>query len=151
TVAIGPDSKGYDWKTAGTWATLRATPSLGHDEEMDFLRRGRTEPYALKYWEIDNENYGPSGTDEQAVTNEPTTYADRAKVYIEKMKAVDPSIKIGVVVVTSRENANYKNWTPVMLARLKSHGVVPDMVVYHRYEQTPKADAIQWNGAYESD
>lgn len=151
TTAIGTDSKGYDWQAAGTWAALRAAQPLATDDGMNFLRRGRAAPYGLKYWEIGNENYGPWETDEQAVKNDPTTYADRAKDYIAKMKAVDPTIKIGVVVVTSRENADYKNWTPVMLARLKSHGVVPDMVVYHRYEQAPKADAIQWNGPYESD
>jgi len=56
------------------------------------------------------------------------------------MKAVDPTIKIGVVVVTSSENSGYKNWTPTMLGRLKTLGVTPDFVIYHLYPQAPFAE-----------
>lgn len=137
---IGTDSKGYNWLTAANWANLRGASTLATDDGMNFLRRGRAAAYGIKYWEIGNENYGPWETDEQAVKNDPTTYANRAQVYIAKMKAVDPSIKIGVVAVATRENASYKNWTPVMLARLKTLGVTPDFLIYHRYDQAPAAD-----------
>ena len=137
---IGTDAKGYNWQTAANWANLRAAAPLTVNDGMNFLRMGRASALGLKYWEIGNENYGSWETDEQAVKNDPTTYANRAKDYIAKMKAVDPTIKIGVVVVTSRENASYRNWTPVMLARLKVLGVTPDFVIYHRYEQAPAAD-----------
>ncbi|MDQ5979222.1 MAG: alpha-L-arabinofuranosidase [Verrucomicrobiota bacterium] len=166
--AIGTDSTGYNWQTAGTWAALRAAAPLGTDDGMNFLRRSRATPYALKYWEIGNENYGSWETDQQAVQWDPFTYATRARDYITRMKAVDPTIKIGVVVqagedeldakspqtplVTNpRTNVAHKGWTPRVLARLKELGVTPDAVIYHRYEQAPKADAITWGGAYESD
>lgn len=140
TTAIGPDSKGYNWQNAGTWASLRAASALASNDGMNFLRVGRSAAYGIKYWEIGNENYGTWETDEQPVKHDPTTYANRANDYIARMKAVDPTIKIGVVAVTTRENANYKNWTPVMLARLKVLGVTPDFLIYHRYEQAPAKD-----------
>jgi hypothetical protein len=72
------------------------------------------------------------------------------------MKAVDPSIKIGAVVVLGEDAyANYpeqqvtnartgqahSGWTPVMLDALKQLGVTPDFVVYHRYEQGPGGES----------
>jgi alpha-L-arabinofuranosidase len=140
TVNIGTDAKGYNWQTAAVWANLRGASPLASNDGMNFLRVGRSAAYGIQYWEIGNENYGTWETDEQAVKNDPTTYANRAQVYMAKMKAVDPTIKIGVVAVTTRENASYKNWTPVMLARLKVLGVTPDFLIYHRYEQAPAAD-----------
>jgi hypothetical protein len=166
-VAIGVDSKGYDWKTAGYWSALRNAAPLGTNDGMNFLRLSRTSPLGLKYWEIGNENYGTWESDEQAVKNDPYTYAVRAKDYLAKMKAVDPTIKIGVVVqpgeddninntshpaTNPRTGAVHNGWTPVMLTTLKAApAVTPDYLIYHRYEQAPKADAIGWGGAYESD
>lgn len=155
TVPIGT-AAGYDWQNAGTWANLRNSAPLATDDGMNFLRVRRSAPYGLKYWEIGNECYGANWeTDLNSPSHDPTTYANRAKLYIEKMKAVDPTIKIGVVVTASetdyangytksvtnkRTGVTRTGWTPVMLARLKELGVTPDMVVYHRYEQAPAAD-----------
>ena len=84
------------------------------------------------------------------------TYATRFKEYWRQMKAVDPSIKIGAVVVTGEDSfANYMDhpvtnprtgvvhngWTPVMLDTLQQLGVTPDFVVYHRYEQGPGGES----------
>jgi len=154
-VPIGVDSKGYDWQTAGYWASLRNATPLATNDGMNFLRLNRANPFALKYWEIGNENYGTWETDQQSVPWDPYTYAVRAKDYFTKMKAVDPSIKIGVVAVTGedsnanntthpttnpRTNAVHNGWTPVLLTTLKSLGVTPDFIIYHRYEQAPAAD-----------
>lgn len=154
---IGTDAKGADWRTAGNWAALRATSPLATDDGMNFLRVSRASGYGLKYWEIGNECYGKAWeTDLQSQPHDPYTYAVRAKDYIAKMKAVDASIKVGVVVVPSetdyangytravtnpRTGASVTGWTPVMLATLKSLGVTPDFVIYHRYEQAPAADS----------
>lgn len=166
-VAIGVDSKGYDWKTAGYWSALRNSAPLGTNDGMNFLRISRASPIGLQYWEIGNENYGTWESDEQTVKNDPYTYAIRTKDYIAKMKAVDPTIKIGVVsqpgeddnvnntshpATNPRTGAVHNGWTPVMLTTLKAApAVTPDYLIYHRYEQAPKADAIGWGGAYESD
>ena len=84
---------------------------------------------------------------------DPVTYANAVQNYIAKMKAVDPTIKIGVVGETGRGHLDSKSpvhnvtnprtgvahhgWTPVMLATLKNLGVTPDFLIYHRYEQAP--------------
>lgn len=155
SVAIGTDSNGYDWGNSGTWAALRAASPLGTDDGMNFLRVARSATVGAKYWEIGNECYGTWETDQQAIAHDPTTYANRAQQYMAKMRAVDPTIKIGVVAVTSSENASYKNWTPTMLARLKTLNAIPDFLIYHRYPQAPggESDAVllqnasQWAGA----
>ncbi len=153
---IGTDAKGYNWLTAGSWALIRRAAPLSTNDGMNFLRVSRNDPYGLKYWEIGNECYGTWETDEQANPHDGYTYATRVKDYITKMKAVDSTIKIGVVVVPSetdyangytshpavnpRTSALNNGWTPVMLTRLKALGVTPDFVIYHRYEQAPAAD-----------
>ncbi|HET7535255.1 MAG TPA: hypothetical protein VFJ90_02290, partial [Candidatus Didemnitutus sp.] len=141
STAIGTDSKGYDWQNAGTWAAIRAAAPISPDDGMNFLRISRSAAVGAKYWEIGNECYGVWETDQQALAHDPTTYANRAAQYIAKMKAVDSSIKIGVVAVTSSENASYNNWTPTMLNRLKALNATPDFLIYHRYPQAPGAES----------
>lgn len=151
-VTIGVDAKGYDWKTAGHWSAMRSTAPLGTNDGSNFLRISRSAALGFKYWEIGNECYGTWETDEQAVKHDPYTYAVRAKDYIARMKAVDPAIKIGVVVnvgedsnvnntnhpaTNPRTNAVHNGWTPVMLTTLRQNGVTPDFIIYHRYDQAP--------------
>ncbi len=115
-----------------------------------------TRHYGFKYWEIGNENYGSWETDTNAQPNDPYTYATRFQAYLTQMKAVDPTIKIGAVVITGEDNfANYTNhpafnsrtgqthngWTPVLLTTLKGLGVRPDFVIYHRYAQAPGSES----------
>ncbi len=148
--SIGMDAKGTNWQTAGYWASLRAAAPLGSDDGKNFLRISRSTPLGFKYWEIGNECYGTWETDSNAVPNDPYTYAVRATNYIGLMKAVDPTIKIGVVSTpgedTSVNNMNHSatnprtlevhyGWTPVMLATLKSLGVTPDFMVHHVYPE----------------
>jgi archaellum component FlaF (FlaF/FlaG flagellin family) len=74
------------------------------------------------------------------------------------MKAVDPTIKIGAVAITGedsyatytdhpvtnpRTGVQHNGWTPVMLATLRSLGVTPDFLIYHRYPQAPGAETDQ--------
>ena len=62
----------------------------------------------VRYWEIGNENYGTWEADNNTRPHDPVTYATRFKEYWRQMKAVDPSIKIGAVVVTGEDSfANY--------------------------------------------
>ena len=110
----------------------------------------------VRYWEIGNENYGTWEADNNTRPHDPVTYATRFKEYWRQMKAVDPTIKIGAVVVTGEDAyANYMDhpvtnprtgvahngWTPVMLDTLRQLGVTPDFVVYHRYEQGPGGES----------
>ncbi|HXI83616.1 MAG TPA: alpha-L-arabinofuranosidase [Verrucomicrobiae bacterium] len=115
-----------------------------------------TKHYGFKYWEIGNENYGSWETDTNALPNDPYTYATRFQAYFNQMKAADSTIKIGAVAVTGEDSfSNYTNhpahnprtgqvhngWTPVLLATLKSLGVTPDFLIYHRYAQAPGAES----------
>ncbi|HEY4300177.1 MAG TPA: hypothetical protein VGM73_04850, partial [Candidatus Didemnitutus sp.] len=163
-VTIGSDGT-TDWKTAGYWSHLRASSALGTDDGFNFLRLGRSAPFGLKDWEIGNECYGTWEEDFQAVAHDPYTYAKRAKSYIAKMKAVDSTIKVGVVVETGQDtyvnntshpatNPNgggvHNGWTPVLLTTLKSIGAAPDFAIYHRYEQTPLHDTTLANAESDS-
>jgi alpha-L-arabinofuranosidase len=104
----------------------------------------------FKYWEIGNECYGSWEADTNPAAHDPYTYATRAAGYIQLMKAMDPTIKIGAVAVAGEDNdVNYpaevvtnpitgvthSGWTPVMLSRFKSLGIYPDFLIYHDYPE----------------
>ena len=159
TVPLGVDSAGTNWLSAGWWASLRAATPLVPDDGKNFLRIGRTAPLGFKYWEIGNEIYGGWETDTNNPAHDPYTYAVRAKDYLALMKAVDPTVKIGVVALPGEDAyANYTNhpatnprtglahsgWTPVMLATLKTLGLVADFLIHHRYPESPGGE----NDAY---
>jgi len=110
-----------------------------------------TNHYGFKYWEVGNECYGTWETDTNNKPNDGYTYAQRAATYFQQMKAADPTIKIGIVVVPGEEsyaNGNtthaatnllngqlHYGWTPVLLSTLKALGIVPDFAVHHRYPE----------------
>lgn len=111
-----------------------------------------TKKYGFKYWEVGNECYGTWEDDNQAAPHDPTTYGTRAVQYIQAMKAIDPTIKIGVVADASEDsysnnytksvtnpvtNVSHTGFTPVMLATMKAAGVLPDFLIYHDYPQNP--------------
>ena len=156
TQALGVDAAGVNWSTAGYWASLRAAAPLGKDDGKNFLRISRTASLGFKYWEIGNEIYGSWETDSNAVPHDPYTYALRARDYITLMKAVDPTVKIGIVgtpgedsyanntthpVVNPRTGKTHNGWTPVLLATLKTLGVTADFVIHHRYPQNPGGES----------
>jgi len=150
TQSLGVDAGGTNWHTAGYWASLRASAPLAADDGQNFLRISRPAPLGFKYWEIGNEVYGTWEMDSNSLPHDPYTYARRARDYIALIKAVDPTVKIGVVVtpgedsfvnytshaaVNPRTGLTHYGWTPVMLATLTSLGVTPDFLVHHRYPQ----------------
>jgi hypothetical protein len=57
-----------------------------------------THSYGFKYWEIGNECYGTWEADTTANPHDAYTYATRAVAYIQAMRAVDPTAKIGAVI-----------------------------------------------------
>lgn len=111
--------------------------------------------YRIRYWEIGNECYGPWEYDTNARPHDAYTYAVRAAEYIRQMKAVDPTIRVGVVAVPGedrydngyrdfpavnpRTGQTHYGWTPRMLTTLRNLGVRPDFLVHHHYPQwTPE-------------
>lgn len=119
---IGLDNVGFDWKTVGYWASLRASQPLTTDDGQNFLRLGMTAPIGIKYWEIGNELYyngynsiltetdlhAPfvysNGYDKDPDSRQglmalsPTSYGSGAAAFANAMHAVDATVQVGVVV-----------------------------------------------------
>ncbi len=158
SLALGTDQYGTNWFNSGYWASLRAATPLGSDDGKNFLRLSRSAPLGFKYWEVGNECYGTWETDINTYTNDPYTYGVRAAGYIKLMKQVDPTIKIGVPVVTgedssangysshpaynARTSSYHNGWTPVVLSTLLSLGVTPDFLVHHVYPESSVNDTV---------
>ena len=125
-VDLGVDEEGIDWRTAGYWARLRASTQAEYqtwaqadgvyDAANSFLAINHDVPVGVKYWEIGNEingngyyasywnweqdlhaPYSGSRTNNAALS--PTAYGNNFIQFANAMKAVDPSIKIGGVLV----------------------------------------------------
>ena len=137
TIVIGLDNTGHDWQTVGYWASLRAARKMPTDDGNNFLRISHPAPIGVKYWEIGNEVYGNgyyhgncgweadlrvpyppnkgttcTGRKDNAALS-PTVYGMAVKQYAAAMKAVDPTIKIGAVLVGNNE---YPDWNAKVLA-----------------------------------
>ena len=108
----------------------------------------------FQYWEVGNECYGSwerdLSTNAGYLAHDPWTYAMRFRDYYMAMKAVDPTIKIGMVAVPGedsfvnnythpaynpREGYSHYGWTPVVLSTLQSLGITPDFVIHHFYPE----------------
>lgn len=100
--------------------------------------------YGIKYWEIGNEVYG-NGTYGVTWENDthalgPTTYANNAVAFSQAMKAVDPSIKTGLVLTTPNfwpdgqtSSSSPKPWNDTVLPIACS---AVDFVIVHWYPST---------------
>lgn len=144
--------------SSGASVFITANYGTGTPEEAaEWVRySNKIKNYRFRHWEIGNENYGTWEADNNDRPHDPVTYATRFRDYWIKMKAVDPSIKIGAVVargedseviytdhpVTNpRTGEVHLGWTPVMLTTLRNLGITPDFVIYHRYEQGPGGES----------
>ncbi len=144
TTLIGVDRNGQDWKTAGHWARLRAA-------------HGNPEPFYIKYWEFGNEVYGgkpstggsqcqPWGW-EESWTCDGSAYIngnaghDGYKAVRAAMKAVDPSILVGVSGL--EYPADYNNWGNELV---QAAGKYMDFYAIHPYAywDLPPNTAAGW-------
>jgi hypothetical protein len=83
-------------------------------EAADWVRYANvTRALGFKYWEVGNENYGTWETDSQSRPHDPYTYAMRFKEYFTQMKAADPTIKVGAVIINGEDS--YANYTTIRL------------------------------------
>jgi hypothetical protein len=154
--AIGKDSTGYDWKTVGFWATLRASPLLREDDGFNLLRINHRTPLDIKYWEIGNEVFGDGyyaddsnggrvedlhapyaaeAKDSDKIRHgnaalSPAAYGTAVVAFSHAMKAVDPTIKVGVVLFNPGVDKKADEWNPAVLAEC---GTVVDFVILHWY------------------
>lgn len=174
----GSLSDEYNWKTDtsldNTWQWVTSFTNFMHiatnagvnvfmtanygtgttNEAADWVRSANvTNHCGFVYWEIGNECYGSWETDYNTnppyAAHDPWTYAMRFQSYYAAMKAVDPTIKVGIMVTPGEDNYGvglhyatnsrtgliHFGWTPVVLATLSSLGVTPDFAVHHVYPE----------------
>jgi hypothetical protein len=157
-----------DYGTGNTIGQQDGTGETGAQIAADWVRYANvTHHYNVKYWEIGNEIYG-NGTyganwepdahcqtasgDPVTLGSEPSqtfgcgpaAYAANAKQYIAAMKAVDPSISVGVVLTASGAPNNWpdgvtnaqspQSWNQTVLSALGSDVGFADV---HFYPQNP--------------
>ena len=157
TLALGTDAKGRNWQTVGYWASLRAaarwrTTTVTTSCGCRTLPRspssiGRSAMSATARWEHDEHGSTFPGSPQ-----DPYTYAQNFAVFRQKMLAVDPTIRLGAVVIERagqlRQRAarrhqpgvdatTHTGWTPVVLANLKALGALPHFLILHDYPQEP--------------
>lgn len=105
--------------------------------------------YGIKYWEIGNEVYG-DGTYGSTWENNthglgPATYASNVVSFSQAMKAVDSSIKVGVVLTTPgnwpdgvTSSTSPQPWNTTVLSTACSS---IDFVILHWYPQGPGSES----------
>ncbi|TAJ14536.1 T9SS C-terminal target domain-containing protein [Marinilabiliaceae bacterium JC017] len=124
---------------ATTEGTREARVKQAADYAAGFVRKMNVELGAnIKNWEIGNECYGKweEGYDVNGSIVTGKEYGEDFRVMAEAMKAVDPTIKVGVVV--TRED---DEWNSSVLPEVKDHA---DFLVVHNYFTSVK-DATPQN------
>jgi hypothetical protein len=139
--SLGKDSSGIDWKTVGFWAGLRGGDRLGIDDGYNFLRIGHIKPLNIQLWQVgdqiyNNGFYGPEHAGNADLHGPvPTALKDFAKLrkdpklspaavaanlleFAKAMKAVDPSIQVGVALPTPPEgDTTYPEFSTTILKK----------------------------------
>ena len=90
-----------------------------------------THKYNVNYWEIGNEMYGK--WEHGNFAGNPAGYANLASTYIKAMKAVDPSIHVGVVLAPPGEG--WSQWDQVVMQTLQQNGTLPNFGIVHWYSK----------------
>ncbi len=107
---------------------LNAPATLDHPWAMKRKEWGREKPYAVKWFELGNESAGGNGKCIPFRKYTPSEYASYARETASAMKAVDPTIQVGVAPVPGQDDRD-----PWSLEVLKRTGDFADFVVTHFY------------------
>ncbi|MCE5335980.1 MAG: hypothetical protein LLG06_15475 [Desulfobacteraceae bacterium] len=136
TRPLGKDDEGNDWQTVGYWAGKRAS-------------RGHPQPFGVSLWEVGNEVFDQNEKGYTPVRK----YAQEFVLFARAMKAVDPSIKVGAVGVSSPQGKGDADssdpWNPTLLQTAIND---MDFFIIHSYYPAAtrkKADysSREWFGA----
>jgi hypothetical protein len=143
-----------NYGTGDSVGAAESPAETGAQLAADWVRYANiTHNYNIKYWEIGNEIYGNGTYGAQWETDRhcasganpancgPAVYAQNVKAYITAMKAVDPTIKIGVVLVAPgswpdgvTSAGSPQPWNQTALSALGSQ---IDFADIHWYPQNP--------------
>ena len=161
TQVIGIDAAGFNWQTVGFWASLRTASPLGTDDGYNFLRIGQSSSLGIKYWELGNEIFYNGYNTNQSLNSEtdlhapyvypsgygtnatfssranlaalsPASYGTNAIPFIQAMKAVDSTIKVGFVMSSPQVDPIPVTWNPAALQAVCA-GANFDFAILHYY------------------
>ena len=164
-LVLGVDAEGNDWRTVGYWARLRGmTPAQTPDNQYDRLAIDHDQPIGIQYWEIGNEINGngyysdidanwnwqtdlhapPGSVRGNNPLLSPTAYGQNFVEFASAMKAVDPTIKIGAVLVGPGGVGDLpanpaRDWDRNVLLQA---GDVMDFGIYHYYISNNGIDPV---------
>jgi alpha-N-arabinofuranosidase len=129
SITVNVEGRGATAEEAAAWVEY-----CNGDAQSEYGRlraaNGNSQPFHVHYWEIGNEIWG----DWVRGHSDATTYANNLNRYVQKMKAVDPSIKI----IASGDNNLDWNRTVLKIAG----GNIDYLSVHHYYGQKEmKGDA----------
>jgi hypothetical protein len=132
--------------TRGAGAQAIVTTNYGSgtpQEAADWVRYANvTKGYGVKYWEVGNEvygngHYGSRWENDTHADKSPTAYANNVVQYISAMKAVDSSVKVGVVLTTPGGwpdgvvgSGDSADWNHTVMSIVGSRA---DFVIFHWY------------------
>ncbi|MCC6424103.1 MAG: hypothetical protein IT447_11545 [Phycisphaerales bacterium] len=127
---IAPGYKQGDSLSAGDAAIVNSLQWGSYDRLRGTSEAPTTK---VKYWEIGNEPDVAFGNLNFTLT--PTQYADRYVAITTAMRAVDPTIKVGPVVVRGvvNQGPNAGQTDPYLLAVLDRSDAQVDFISYHPY------------------
>lgn len=114
---------------------------------------------AIKYWSLGNEPYQPGAHDIRPAPfkHDADTYAAFCVDAIALMKAVDPTVKVGIsitpnelsfpqrfFVTNPRTGQSVNGWAAVLLTRMREANVYPDYLDFHLFTMSPgkESDAV---------
>ncbi len=159
-VAPGTDFDSFmgTTKAVGAQAMVIANYGSGTPEEAaGWVRYANlTKGYGVRYWEIGNEvfgdgYYGANWELDDHAAKGPAAYANNVVQYAQAMKAVDPTIKIGVVLTLPNSwpdgmvaSGDTTDWNQTVLPIV---GGYADFAIIHYYpNHTTAADVLQQTG-----
>ena len=114
-----------------TYGTAPNATQVAAGYAADFVRHMNNNLNAnIKYWEVGNENYGPwqAGHTVNGIQISGTDYGNIFNVFVDSMKAADPTIKIGAVIFP--HDGVYNNWSRNVLHKVQN---TADFLIIHDY------------------
>jgi len=124
------------------------TDGADPSECADWVRYANvTHNYGIRYWEIGNEQggngyYGSQWEEDLHADKSPMAYGRNAVAFTRAMKAVDPSIKVGVGICIPGDWPDNMN-PPYNASVLAECGSVIDFVIVHWYPGGTAAALLQ--------
>jgi alpha-N-arabinofuranosidase len=128
SITVNVEGRGATAEEAAAWVEYcNGSPQSKYGAMRS--ANGNAQPFHVKFWEIGNEIWG----DWVRGHSDATTYANNLNRYVEKMKAVDPSIKI---IATGDNNLEWNRTVLTIAGRNIDH-----LAVHHYYgEREMKGD-----------